>query len=103
MTVQFGKKDRIISGSVPDKKVTYQELQSQLATLQEFARYIIRTECWGGGYIDGGDVQELAEKLGLILPHTATEEDVDEDYDYEVGDKTYKLSEMLEEESEVSE
>ena len=43
------------------------------------------------------DVQEWAEELGLIVPHIATEEDVDDESDHEIGDKIYKFSELLQE------
>ena len=33
--------------------------------LKEFARPVIRQECWSLSDLDGGDIQELAEKLGL--------------------------------------
>lgn len=70
-----------------------------IEALKEFARYIIETECWGYPWeLDGGDVQERAEKLGLIEPHTATEEDVDPEFDYhEVGDTIYKFTNILKE------
>ncbi len=60
-------------------------LEAQFATakaenerLKEFARPVIRQECWSIFEQDGLEIQKLAEKLGLIVPCTATEEDVDE-------------------------
>lgn len=66
--------------------------------LKEFARRVIRTECWNlFEDLDGCDVQEWAEKLGLIVPHIATKEDVDDEFgDFEVGDPIFKFSELLE-------
>ncbi len=63
--------------------------------LAEFARYVIRQECWSIFEQDGGDIQELAEKLGLIVPCVATEEDINDDCDCEVGDAIFKFSQAL--------
>ncbi len=63
--------------------------------LAEFARFVIRQECWSIFEQDGGDIQELAEKLGLIVPCVATEEDIDDDCDCEVGDTIFKFSQVL--------
>ncbi len=60
--------------------------------LREFARHVINVECWS---VDGADIQEKAEELGLIIPHTVTEEDADDDYG--VGDTRFKFSETLKE------
>ena len=76
---------------------TYKELQGELERLKDFARRVIRQECWSLFEQDGGDIQEWAEKLGLIVPHIATVEDVDEERDYGVGDKIYKFSDRLKE------
>ena len=66
--------------------------------LREFARHVIRQECWSLFDQDGHDLQELAEKLGLIVPGVATQEDVDDElYNsyYELDDTMYKFSETL--------
>ena len=63
--------------------------------LREFARHVIRQECWSISELDGGDIQGLAEKLELIVPCQATAEDVDDDCDYEVGDRIFKFSKAL--------
>lgn len=79
-------------------------LQAELDTANEankrlrtFARHVIRQECWSVYDLDGGDIQELAEKLELIVPHTATIEDVDCECDYEVGDTVFMFSKALKE------
>lgn len=46
------------------KKAFYDEISRDNEKLKEFARYVIDSECWDN--IDGGDIQGLAEKLGLI-------------------------------------
>jgi hypothetical protein len=63
--------------------------------LKEFARKVISGYCWGFP-LDGLDIQELAGSLELIEPHTATEADVDDESDYEVGDSIYKFTKELE-------
>ena len=37
--------------------------------LKEFAREVIKVECWSLLEQDGGSLQDLAEKLGLIEKH----------------------------------
>jgi hypothetical protein len=64
-------------------------------SLRAFARAIIADYCWGYGEPDGGDVQELAEKFGLIEPHVATEADAEANGDFAPGDTIYKFSEWL--------
>ena len=68
--------------------------------LKDFARPVIRQECWSLFPQDGGDLQRLAEELGLIVSDVATQEDVDnalyEGY-YEVGDDMRKFAKILEE------
>ncbi len=71
------------------------QLQAENGKLKEFARYVIRVECWSYIDQDGGDIQELAEKLGLIQQHTAAKDDVDDESDFEVGDTIYKFSDIL--------
>ena len=71
----------------------------ELDRLREFAHSVIKEHCWGIA-LDGFEIQELAEKLGLIAEHIATESDIDEESDYEVGDKIYKFTQALTKESE---
>lgn len=74
----------------------YRLLQAENEKLKEFARRVIKIECWSIYEQDGCDIQELAERLGLIAKHTATEADVNPDYDdFEVGDIIYKFTEIL--------
>ena len=67
----------------------------ELEQLKEFARSVIRQECWAIEPLDGAEIQDLAERLGLIIPCVATEADVDEECEYEVGDRIYKFSNVL--------
>ena len=82
----------------PDSLVGMRERLRVLVTenllLKNFARFVIKQECWGYD-VDGAEIQELAEKLGLIKEHVATEDDVDEFTDFEVGDKIYKFADVL--------
>lgn len=69
---------------------------AQQEALREFARSIIADYCWGySREPDGGDVQELAEKLGLIVPHIATAEDAEDQCEFEPGDTIYKFADWL--------
>ncbi len=79
------------------------ELRDSLTTareenkrLREFARFVIRQECWSIFEQDGLEIQDLAEKLGLIVPHIVA---VDDDYDIDnaVGDTIFIFSDTLEE------
>lgn len=72
------------------------EADDDAERLRDFAKLVIRQECWGYDPMDGLSVQDLAEKLGLIVKHTATESDVDEEGGYEAGDIMYKFTERLE-------
>ena len=67
---------------------------SQISKLQEFAQYVIREQCWGVE-MDGIELQDLAVNLGLLAEHIATEADVGEEDDIEVGDKMFKFTEAL--------
>ena len=69
-------------------------MRAELAPLKEFARHKIMEICWGYE-TDGCELQELAEKLGLVVPHIATEVDVDDESDYEVGDRIFVFSDIL--------
>ena len=73
------------------------ELETELEKLKQFARKVIGAHCWEYDSMDGLDIQDLAEVLGLLEQHTATANDVDEESDFEVGDKIYKFSEVLKE------
>jgi len=72
------------------------KLEAQLALLKDFARKVIISEPWGNG-AEAFDIQDIAEKLGLIILTTATEEYVSEYTNFEVGDSIYKFSDILKE------
>lgn len=72
-------------------------IEAELMSLKKFARKVIGSYCWEYDSMDGLDIQELAEVLGLLEQHTATEDDVDDESDFEVGDMIYKFSEILKE------
>lgn len=71
--------------------------------LKEFATNVIKTECWGIIPLDGLEVHELACGLGLIAEHIATEKDVDDYSDFEVGDPIYKFTQALSDDNPESE
>ena len=70
---------------------------SENRLLKEFARPVIKHHCWNLFDMDGAEIQDLAEKLGLIVPHLATKDDVDDESDYGVGDTIFKFSKLLQE------
>lgn len=47
----------------------------QIAALKAFARTMIRVS-WEGGSMDGGEIQDEAEKHGLIVTTECTEENM---------------------------
>jgi hypothetical protein len=77
--------------------------EAEREKLAAFARQVIRVECWGyHSEIDGGDIQEVAEKLGLIEAHVATEDDAAAISDTCAGDRIYRFAPWLKEEKEAS-
>ena len=74
----------------------YEELKAENKRLKEFARKCIRECCWNmfASEPDSVTIHDLAEKLGLIEPHTATEDDAVLT-DYDVGDIIYLFSQVL--------
>jgi len=64
---------------------------------KEFAREVIQAECWGNPMYCY-EIQDLAEKLGLIELHIATSADVNDESDFEVGDKIYKFTKEMNDE-----
>ena len=71
------------------------DAEAEAKRLKEFSRTVIKEECWGYDSLDGYEVQDLAETLGLIKKHIATESDVSEEDDYAVGDTIYKFTDIL--------
>lgn len=55
----------------------YRRSISEVERLREFTEYVLNTECWGR-VLDGGDLQDKAEKLGLIVEVPADAEFRDE-------------------------
>ena len=84
----------IHSDSLVGMRERLRVLEAQNQLLKEFAHSVIKQECWGYD-MDGFEIQELAIKLNLLEPHIATESDVDEESDFEVGDKIYKFTDVL--------
>lgn len=58
--------------------------------LKEFARIVLQA-VWDGGDVCGGEIQGVAERLGLVFEDVATERDVAAGMDCEVGDGIYRL------------
>ena len=79
-----------------NERITELDTRTPDKTLVEFARKVIKQNCWGI-ILDGLEIQDLAEELGLLTPAIATEADVDDESDFEVGDKMYKFTDILKE------
>jgi len=69
--------------------------RTQEAPLREFTKRMIKDYCWGYGDPDGGEMQDVAEKLGLLVPTIATEEDAADQAEFEPGDTIYKFADWL--------
>lgn len=51
---------------------SYDDLKADRDNLRAFIENIIRNECWDQGeYLDGGSVQDEAERMGILrqVPH----------------------------------
>ena len=70
-------------------------LQAENKNLKTFARHLIQGSWFSGDVLDEYDIQALAEKLGLIVPHIATEDDIDDESDFDVGDTIFRFSGTL--------
>ncbi len=72
--------------------------EAESEKLKEFVRAIVRTRCWGwDGEEDGGTIQDLAEKHGIIVPFVITQEqeDNDEIENGAAGDTAYQFSDWM--------
>ena len=85
-----------------EKDAEIAKLNAELAVLKQFAREFICAECWDCGEPDGGTVQDMAERLGLICESAATEADCKDYSDFEVGDPFYRFTAILKDESEAT-
>jgi Lar family restriction alleviation protein len=72
-------------------------LREALEPLQEFARKVIKGVCWGYPELDGCEIQDLAEELGLVRLVTATEEHWNEESDFSIGDEIYEFTDKIKE------
>ena len=69
------------------------DLQAEHAKLVAFAKSAIEGMCASG--VDGFDIQEWAEKHGLLVARAATETDVRSGMDADVGDTIYVYPEWM--------
>jgi hypothetical protein len=74
-------------------------LRAQEEVLRDFCRKVIQEYCWGysSNEADGGDIQDMAEKLGLIVPAIATAEDAEHMDCVDAGDTIYRFADWLNE------
>jgi len=102
----------IAEAVLPDAMLTITALRAEIdeyaadnAALRKFAREMIMTYCWDLADpaaerqfdTDGGHIQDLAEKLGLIEPRIATAGDCDDESDFGPGDTVYVFTAALKE------
>ena len=77
------------------------KLKAENGGLKVFIREFVSVECWNlPPEVDGGDVQEVAEKMGIIVPVKATQQqtdDLNEEHgiDLEEGDTIYNWSDLM--------
>ena len=77
-----------------EMKAELHQLRVENKWLKEFAIEII-SRMFDGLETDNCDTQELAEKHNLIKAHIVIESDIDENSEYEVGETTYKYTDIL--------
>jgi hypothetical protein len=73
--------------------IPLKEMAKYDAALREFAREIIKSYCWDHYDVDGGDVQDIAVRLGLLVEGVATEDEADADV--APGDTIFRFAEWL--------
>lgn len=66
----------------------------QLESTREFGRRVIQA-MWDGGDVNGGDIQEWAEELGLIFRRKATKDDSQCYAEIEVGEMMYEFEDWM--------
>lgn len=72
--------------------------QEQNEAMRKFCRYVVREYCWGyTSQPDGGDIQDVAEKLGIIVPAIATASDAEHMDFTDVGDTIFRFADWLDE------
>jgi hypothetical protein len=86
----------IVHGSSASKAVFKWNTRSADTALVDFARKVIKINCWNYEP-DGLTIQDQAEELGLIESFIATADDIDEESDFEVGDRIYQFAGILKE------
>lgn len=73
-------------------------IPSQISAMRDFIRWAIRQSAWNGFDLDGFDIQEKAESLGLIqkVPYDPDKHGESE-FDIEPGDDWYEFAPFLRE------
>jgi len=94
---EAGKRHKAIDGYCQPPPSPNCPAVAEMKVLKRFAREIIQDYCWDLGDPDGGDIQDFAEKLGLIVPKIASSEESDPERDIEEGDKIFVFAERLKE------
>ncbi len=71
--------------------------EDHIEAMREFCQRIIKEYCWGYGEPNGGDIQDVADELGLIVPTTATAKDAEHMEYTDPGDTIYRFVDWLDE------
>lgn len=82
---------------VEDLTAYHKAKDDDIKKLKEFARFVIRTNCWNLPTLDGGSIHDKAEELGLVKVHTATKEDLIDIVidDLDIGDTIFRFTDIL--------
>lgn len=69
--------------------------EDEYVVMRHFLRRIIKDYCWGHSDPDGGEIQDRAERLGIIVPRIATLVDSVSMDDVEVGDRIFVFADWM--------
>lgn len=69
--------------------------EAQARALAEFARRVIHDVCWDHQDPDGGDIQNEAERLGLVVPTEYDPAIHGDNIDADPGDRIYVFAPWL--------
>lgn len=45
---------------------TVRDMYDEIVRLREFVAWVIRSECWDDGGLDGGEIQDKAVEMGML-------------------------------------
>jgi hypothetical protein len=88
------QRQKMLMGEIEKVATSSAEAQAENDKLKAFARIVIE---WAldGHDIEALDLQDVAQRNGLLVPHEATEDDVAAGIDCEVGDEIYRFADWM--------